>query len=70
MGLPKPANPKPAQHSERKYGRFGSYFVYEVTPEKPLEISYRIWLQKGEMKGEEIAVLDAEFAKPVEVKVK
>jgi hypothetical protein len=68
--LDRPTNPKPCQHSERNYGRFGSYFVYEVTPEKPLEIAYRIWLQKGEMKAEEIAARDADFAKPVEVKVK
>jgi hypothetical protein len=68
--LDRPANPKPAQYSEREYGRFGSYFVYELTPEKPLEIRYRLWLQKGEMKPEEIAALSAHFVKPVEVKVK
>src|SRR5262249_42491652 len=68
--LDRPTNPKPCQHSERNYGRFGSYFVYEVTPEKPLEIAYHIWLQKGEMKAEEIAARDADFAKSVDVKVK
>jgi hypothetical protein len=68
--LDRPGNPKPAQYSEREYGRFGSYFVSEVTPEKPLEINYRLWLQKGEMKGEEIAALSAQFVKPAEVRVK
>jgi hypothetical protein len=68
--LDSPANPKPAHYSERNYGRFGSFFVYDLTPEKPLAVRYRIWLQKGEMKGPEIAALDADFAKPVEVKVK
>jgi hypothetical protein len=68
--LDKPTNPKPAQYSERNYGRFGSYFVYELTPEKPLAIHYRLWLQKGEMKAPEIAALAADFAKAVEVKVK
>jgi hypothetical protein len=68
--LDKPSNPKPAQYSEREYGRFGSYFVAEVTPERPLEVNYRIWLQKGEMKGDEIAAASTNFIKPVEVKVK
>jgi hypothetical protein len=68
--LDKSTNPKPAQYSERNYGRFGSYFVYELTPEKPLAINYRLWLQKGEMKAPEIAALATDFAKPVEVKVK
>jgi len=68
--LDKPTNPKPAHYSERDYGRFGSYFVHEVTPEKPLELNYRIWLQKGEMKPAELAAQGGNFAKPVDVQVK
>jgi hypothetical protein len=68
--LDKSTNPKPAQYSERNYGRFGSYFVYELTPEKPLATNYRLWLQKGEMKAPEIAALATDFAKAVDVKVK
>ena len=30
--LDHPDNPKPAYYSERDYGRFGSYFVADVTP--------------------------------------
>jgi Methane oxygenase PmoA len=68
--LDRPTNPKEARFSERDYGRFGSYFVKEVTPEKPLLVNYRIWIQDGQMTGEEIARLDTDFVEPVEVEVK
>lgn len=58
-----PANPKPARHSERDYGRFGSYFVTEATPEKPLTVRYRLWIQDGEMTVEQAAAKAAEFVK-------
>lgn len=57
-----PSNPKPARHSERNYGRFGSYFVAEATPEKPLTVRYRLWIQAGEMTVEEAAAKAAEFS--------
>jgi hypothetical protein len=44
-----PSNPGEKRHSERDYGRFGCYFVAEVTPEHPLLLNHRIWLQEGEM---------------------
>jgi hypothetical protein len=66
----KPTNPKEARFSERDYGRFGSYFEYEVTDKTPLEVDYRLWLQKGEMKGEEMTALSNNFVKPVVVTVK
>ena len=68
--LDRPDNPKPAHYSERSYGRFGSYFVAEATPERPVEVRYRLWLQKGEMKGDDIAALATSFVRPVEVTVK
>src|SRR5205085_1281801 len=40
-----PDNPKPARGSERDYGRLGNYFAYELTPQKPLQVRYRIWVQ-------------------------
>jgi hypothetical protein len=61
----KPTNPKEARFSERDYGRFGSYFEYEVTEKTPLEVDYRLWLQKGEMKGEEMTALSNNFVKPL-----
>jgi hypothetical protein len=68
--LDRPDNPKEARFSERDYGRFGSYFVYDLTRAKPLDVDYRIWLQKGEMKGSQVAALRADFVSPVTVKVK
>jgi hypothetical protein len=68
--LDRPENPKESRFSERDYGRFGSYFTYTVTPDKPLELNYRIWVQAGEMTPEQIAALDQDFTEPVKVTVK
>jgi Methane oxygenase PmoA len=68
--LDKPTNPKEARYSERDYGRFGSYFVTEVTDKKPLTVNYRLWLQEGEMTPAQVAALSAEFVDPVKVTVK
>ena len=68
--LDHPSNPKEARDSERTYGRIGSYFVTEATPEKPLLVHYRVWLQEGQMKPEEVAALSKSFVEPVEVIVK
>jgi len=61
--LDHPSNPKPARYSERDYGRFGSYFVADVTKEKPLDVQYRIWVQEGEMSQDECEKLSAEFVR-------
>lgn len=68
--LDRDTNPKEARYSERDYGRFGSYFEYELTPEKPLNLNYRIWLQNGEMTVEELDSLSKAFQNPVGVSVK
>ena len=52
-----PTNPKPARYSERDYGRFGSYFAKEFTPEEPLIVQYKLVIRKGEMTSEEIETL-------------
>lgn len=62
--LDRPQNPKESRFSERDYGRFGSYFEAEVEPGKPLELNYRIWLQKGEMDVAGVQQLDDEFTHP------
>lgn len=59
--LDHPSNPKPARYSERDYGRFGSYFVADVTKEEPLDVQYRVWVQDGEMTVEECEKLSAEY---------
>jgi len=42
-----PANPKGAEMSERKYGRFGQFFPYILTPAKPLVVHYRFFVLKN-----------------------
>jgi hypothetical protein len=64
--LDHPKNPKPARFSERDYGRFGSYFVYDLDNGKPLDLRYRLWVQAGEMTGEECAALSNQFVSPPE----
>lgn len=68
--LDRPDNPKPARFSERDYGRFGSYFSYDLTKDHPLLVRYRFWLQRGQATPEQIAALDNNFVEPVKVTVK
>lgn len=65
--LDRPQNPKESRFSERDYGRFGSYFEYELDSGRPLDVNYRIWLQEGEMTVAAVAALDDEFVTPAEV---
>jgi hypothetical protein len=65
--LDRPENPKEARFSEREYGRFGSYFEYTIEKDKPLTVNYRLWLQEGLMKPEEVAALSHNFVEPVQV---
>jgi hypothetical protein len=68
--LNSPRNPRESRWSERDYGRFGCYFEYELTAEHPLVINYRVWLQDGEMTGEQVQALYEAFAEPPEVATK
>jgi hypothetical protein len=65
----RPANPGEARMSERDYGRFGSYFEYDLTPDRPLEVGYRFWVQPGEMTPDEAARIAADYARPAKVTV-
>ena len=67
--LDRPQNPKEARFSERDYGRFGSYFEYQLDEGKPLDLNYRIWLQPGEMTGEQVERLANDFVEPPMVSV-
>ena len=67
--LDRPQNPKEARYSERDYGRFGSYFEYQLDEGKPLDVSYRIWLQEGEMTGQQVQRLANDFVEPPSVKL-
>jgi hypothetical protein len=65
--LDSPDNPKPARFSERDYGRFGSYFEYDLKPGESFSINYRIWIQEGVMTMDEINGLSQDFVDPAEV---
>jgi len=67
--LDRPDNPKEARYSERDYGRFGSYFEYNLTKEKPLLIHYRVWLQRGQATQKRIAAMADDFVDPVQATV-
>ena len=68
--LDRPDNPKEARFSERDYGRFGSYFTKTLQAGEKLNVRYRLWLQEGEMKGDDVARLSADFVDPPKVTVK
>jgi len=59
--LDSPENPKPARFSERDYGRFGSYFVADATADKPVEVNYRLVIQKGEIEAADAEAMSAVF---------
>lgn len=59
-----PANPRPSRGSERDYGRFGDYCEYDLTPDKPLHLRYRLWVQAGEMTVEQCQAIAAAFRTP------
>jgi hypothetical protein len=65
-----PSNPKETRFSERDYGRFGGYFQRDITEEQPLVVNYRLWLQTGEMTGEQAESLRTAFASPPKCVVK
>lgn len=67
--LDRPDNPKESRFSERDYGRFGSYFEYELRKDKPLRVNYRLWLQAGEMTVDQVKGLDDDFVQAVALRV-
>jgi|SRR5579864_5745695 len=68
--LDHPSNPKEARQSERCYGRIGTYFEYQLTPQKPLVVHYRLWIQEGEMTVEQCEALSKAFTTEVKVVAK
>jgi hypothetical protein len=68
--IDRPDNPKPAEYNERTYGRFGSFFPYEIDEGKDLTIRYRVWVQDGEMTVDEATALSNDFVDPPNVTVR
>lgn len=64
-----PDNPGETRGSERDYGRFGDYFEYTLTPDHPLRLRYRVWVQAGEMTVDQCNALAAEFVHPPATKI-
>lgn len=64
-----PINQQPERFSERDYARFGAYIPTTVDPAKSLRLSYRFWIQKGEMSVAEIEAIANSYRNPVNVKV-
>jgi len=46
--LTDPKNPEGAKFSERLYGRFGEFFPYDITEDKPLRVHYQWWIVEGD----------------------
>lgn len=67
--LDHPDNPNEARYSERDYGRFGSYFEFDLSESQPLVVNYRLWLQEGELESEQAKGLSNAFAEPTRVSV-
>ena len=66
----RPENPKEARWSERDYGRFGSYFVADVTPNKPVVVKYRFYIKNGAVSVDECERVAAGFTGDVKAEVK
>src|SRR5207302_795250 len=59
-----PSNPENSKFSERDYGRFGCYFVRELTPDDPVQLDYRIWVQRGPMTRDQVRAISDSFVTP------
>ncbi len=64
-----PSNPVETRGSEREYGRFGDYFEYDLTPDKPLRLRYRLWIQPGEMTVEQCNAIAGAFVNPPKAEI-
>ncbi|MBO53199.1 MAG: hypothetical protein CMJ69_20765 [Planctomycetaceae bacterium] len=66
-----PRNPKPSFASERAYGRFGGWFGKRTLVEgkQPIDLVYRVWVQRGEMTAADANRLSADVSDPPRVAV-
>jgi len=68
--LDHPNNPKEARQSERCYGRIGTYFEYQLTPQKPLIVHYRLRISHDELSKEVCEAWSKSFTQEVRVVAK
>jgi hypothetical protein len=68
--LAHPRNPARVHWSESDSGYLGCSFDWDLTEKKPLIVTYRIWLQNGEMTVERIDTLSKVFREPPKVSIK
>ena len=63
--LSDPQNPDGADFSERLYGRFGEFFPWDLTKERPLSVRYRWWIDAtGSVERDDIERRYADLADP------
>jgi hypothetical protein len=63
--LSHPSNPRDAEMSERRYGRFGEFFRYSLDRDRPLSVHYRFWIVEGpEVTREDVERRFQDLAQP------
>lgn len=65
-----PSNPKPSRYIEQPYACFGSSFECEITKEKPLDASYRLWVQEGEMNVDQCNAIQQAYMPDLEQEIR
>jgi len=68
--LSDPANPEPAEFSERLYGRFGEYFPWQLDRDHPLSVRYRWWITADSVNREQVERLYQDLADPPSILLK
>ncbi len=65
--LSDPANPEPAEFSERLYGRFGEFIPWKLDKDHPLSLRYRWWITTNPVIREQIERAYQDLADPPKV---
>ncbi len=65
-----PDNPGKSEMGERKYGRLGYYFPYDLTEDDILNLNYRFWITVGQAPGKaDIDMKYRTFASPPDMEI-
>lgn len=60
--LEHPSNPRPSRYIEQSCMCLGSSFEFTVTKEEPLDATYRLWVQEGEMTVDQCNAIQRAYA--------